>query len=138
MRKPATRLRILAVALGGVLLLSEPAEVAIAHEFDAPSTITLQASKNRVKKKKRVTFSGQVNSPEAECRGGRQVTLVGFKVKSTTTAADGSFSIRLRPGRTSRWVAMVNGTASGIHPHRHVCGGDVSNAVQVKVRRRPR
>ena len=137
MRKPARRLRILAVAMGGVLLmLSGPAEVALSHEFDAASTITLQASKNRVKKKGKVTFSGQVSSPQADCLGGRQVTLVGHKVKSTTTGANGSWSIRLRPGRTSRWVAMVTGEASGLHPHRHVCGGDVSNAVQVKVKRR--
>jgi FtsP/CotA-like multicopper oxidase with cupredoxin domain len=136
MRKPATRLRILAVALGGVLLLSEPAEVAIAHEFDAASTITLNASKKRVKKRKKVVFSGQVTSPQSDCLAGRQVTLVGLKVKSTTTGANGGFSITVRPGRTSRWVATVNGTASGVHPHRHVCGGDVSNAVRVKVKRR--
>ncbi|MGH2656331.1 MAG: hypothetical protein ACRDIZ_06510 [Actinomycetota bacterium] len=136
MRKPATRLRFLALAVAGLLLFIEPAEVAIAHEFDAPSTISLQASKNRVKKRKKVTFSGQVNSPQADCRGGRQVTIVGQKVKSTTTDADGSFRVRIRIGRTSRWVAFVNGTASGVHPHRHVCGGDVSNAVQVKVKRR--
>jgi hypothetical protein len=136
MRKPATRLRFLAVALGGVLLLSEPAEIAVAHEFDAASTISLKASKNRVKKKKKVTFSGQVTSPQADCLAGRQVTLVGPKVKSTTTGANGGFSITVRPGRTSRWVAMVTGTASGLHPHRHVCGGDVSNAVQVKVKQR--
>lgn len=136
MRKPTTRLRFLALAVGGLLLFIEPAEVAIAHEFDAASSVSLQASKNRVKKRKKVTFSGQVNSPQADCRGGRQVVLVGNKVKSTTTAAGGSWSIRLRPGRTSRWVAMVNGTASGVHPHRHVCGGDVSNAVQVRVKRR--
>jgi len=136
MRKPATRLRFLAVALGGVLLLSEPAEIAVAHEFDAASTISLSASKNRVKKKKRVTFSGQVSSPQSDCLGGRQVTLVGNKVKSTTTGANGAWSIRLRPGRTSRWVAMVTGTASGVHPHRHVCGGDISNSVRVRVKRR--
>jgi hypothetical protein len=136
MRRPALRLRILAVALGGVLFFIEPAEVAIAHEFDVSSSLSLQASKKRVKRGKKVVFSGKVTSAETDCLGGRQVTLVGLKVKSTTTGADGSFSVSLRPGKTSRWVAMVTGTASGLHPHRHVCGGDVSNAVQVKVKRR--
>jgi hypothetical protein len=137
MRKPATRLRILAVAMGGVLLIwSGPADVALSHEFDAASTISLQASRNRVRKKGRVTFSGRVTSPQADCLAGRQVTIVGFKVKTTTTGADGSYRVRFRPGRTSRWVAFINGTASGVHPHRHVCGGDVSNSVRVKVKRR--
>ena len=138
MRKPATRLRILAVALGGVLLLSEPAEVAIAHEFDVSSILTLRASKKRVKKRQRVVFSGKVISAQPDCLGGREVVLVGHKVKSTLTNADGSWRVRIRPGRTSRWVALTHGTASGLHPHRHVCGGDVSNAVQVKVKRRRR
>ncbi|MGH2674910.1 MAG: hypothetical protein ACRDKA_09380 [Actinomycetota bacterium] len=133
----ARPLRMLAVALSGVLVLTMGGiDSVVAHEFDAASTISLKASKKNVKKKGRVTFSGQVNSAEADCLGGRQVTLVGRKVKSTTTDPNGTFKIRVRPGRTSRWVAMVTGTASGVHPHRHVCGGDVSNAVNVKVKRK--
>lgn len=136
MRRPALRLRILSVALGGVLFFIEPAELALAHEFDVPSSVSLQASKKKVKRGKKVVFSGKVTSAETDCLGGRQITVVGLKVKSTTTGADGSYSVTMRPGRTSRWVAMVTGSASGVHPHRHVCGGDVSNAVQVKVKRR--
>ncbi len=136
MRKPATRLRILAVALGGVLLMwSGPADVALAHEFDVASTLSLQASKKKVKKGKKVTFSGKVTSSENDCLGGREVAVVGLTVKTTTTAADGSYSVVIRIKKTSSWVATVAGSASGMHPHRHVCGGDISNSVRVRVKK---
>lgn len=96
----ARPIRMLAVTLSGVLVLTMGGlDAVVAHEFDAASTISLRRSKKNVKKKGRVVFSGQVNSPQADCLGGRQVTLVGRKVKSTTTGPDGSYRIRVRPGR---------------------------------------
>jgi hypothetical protein len=128
------RVRVLALTVGTAFLLTTPGIDAIAHEFDAPSTITLQASKKRVKRGKKVRLFGQVSSPQADCRGGREVAVVGAQSRFTTTDATGAYSVVVRPKKTGSYVATVAGSASGLHPHRHVCGGDISNKVRVRVR----
>jgi hypothetical protein len=134
MGRRSLRLRILTMALGGVLLLTtEGLDLAVAHQFDAGSEITLRASRRRVRPRRRVVLSGKVNSAQPECFQNREVILFGKRPKKTRTSNNGSYKFVIRPRRTRSYVTGVVAEIFGAHPHRHACGGDTSNKVKVRV-----
>jgi hypothetical protein len=138
--KAGLRRRALAVALGCLVLLSVASigEVALAHNFEATRSISLaRRPTGKVKKGTRVTFFGRVRSEAQSCYRNELVELIRIGsgvVSSDITDRSGEYSMRIRVRRTGRYVARVSTTASGAHPHRHVCYGAKSNIVTVKVK----
>jgi hypothetical protein len=134
------RSRPLAVVVGCLLLLSglSAGEVAVAHTFDATRSISLaRRPTGKVKRGTRVTFFGRVRSEQPSCYKYELVELIRIGsgvVSSDITNGSGEYSMRLRVRRTGRYLARVTGTASGVHPNRHVCYGAKSNLVTVRVR----
>ena len=130
------RIRRLALVVGTVFLFTTPGIEALAHEFEAGSTVSISASKKKVRRGKRVTISGTVSSPQSDCVSGREVLISGAGAKTAVTGAGGGFSERFKIRRTTSFVAEIHANIEGVHPHRHLCGGDISNTVTVKARRR--
>jgi hypothetical protein len=63
-----------------------------------------------------------------------------FRIGKGVVATDlsdnsGEFSMRVRVRASGSYVAKVDSSANGLHPHRHVCWGARSNVVRVRVRR---
>jgi hypothetical protein len=104
----------------------------------ADRTLTLDANKNKVKKGKKVTLSGQVNEivRQGPCESGQPVQLQRKKPSQTTfatvgqlqTDAAGSFSTKKKVKKTFEYRAQVAETAT--------CGGGLSNTEKVKVRKK--
>lgn len=134
------RSRVLVIAVGGMVLLSglSAGEVAVAHNFEATRSISLaRRPTGRVKKGTRVTFYGRVKSSEPFCYQKELVELIRIGsgvISSDLTDNAGEFSMRVRVRRAGSYIARVQGTASGTHPHLHVCYGAKSNVVKVRTR----
>jgi len=103
----------------------------------AGRSITLDASKNKVKRGKKVGLRGTLTSPvNAPCAAGQSVTLkranpgsTGFATfASATTDGGGAFSVEVKAKKTFVYRAHVDPTAT--------CGGSDSNAEKVKVRKK--
>jgi hypothetical protein len=104
----------------------------------ADRTLTLDANKNKVKKGKKVTLSGQVNqlTRQGQCESSQPVQLQRKKPSQTvfTTVeqlqsdAAGSFSTKERVKKTFEYRAQVTETAT--------CGGQISNTEKVKVKKK--
>jgi hypothetical protein len=99
-------------------------------------TVALDANKNRVKKKKKVRLSGQVESAAQVCNAGQTIELQRKRPKQdefTTvdqlqTDAQGAFSLKKKLKKTFEFRAQVVETAA--------CGAAFSNSEKVKVRKR--
>jgi hypothetical protein len=104
----------------------------------AARTLTLDASKNKVKKGKKVTLSGRLDAPgnEAACESGQAVELqrktpsqtVFTAVEQLQTTATGSFSTKEKVKKTLEYRAEVVESAE--------CQSGVSNTEKVKVKKR--
>jgi hypothetical protein len=102
----------------------------------ADRTLTLDANKNKVKKGKKVSLSGHLDSAEQACESGQAVELQRKKPRQTTlttveqlqTDAAGSFSARKKVKKTFEYRAQVPETAT--------CAGQTSNIEKVKVKKR--
>jgi hypothetical protein len=104
----------------------------------AGRTITLDANKNKVKKGKKVTLSGQVNEivRQGPCESGQTVQLQRKKPSQATfatieqvqTTATGNFSAKEKVKKTYEYRAQVPETA--------VCNSQVSNTEKVKVKKK--
>jgi hypothetical protein len=104
----------------------------------ADRTLTLDANKNKVKKGKRVTLTGQVNqvTRQGACESGQPVQLQRKKPSQTTfttveqlqTSATGGFSTKEKVKKTYEYRAEVAETAA--------CGGGLSNTEKVKVKKK--
>jgi hypothetical protein len=101
--------------------------------IQAGRAISLGASKNKVKKGKKVGLRGTVTSPvDATCAAGQSVALERAKPGSTgfapfasaTTDGSGGFSAKVKVKKTFVYMAHVDATSK--------CGGSDSNAVKVK------
>jgi hypothetical protein len=100
-------------------------------------TITLNASKNKVKKGKKVTLSGRVSEivRQGECQSSQTVQLQRKKPGQTTfttveqlqTDAAGSFSAKEKVKKTFEYRAQVAETAT--------CDDTLSNTEKVKVKK---
>jgi hypothetical protein len=100
-------------------------------------TLTLDASKNKVKKRKKVTLSGRLTEVlrQAECQSAQTVQLQRKRPSKTTfktieqleTDAAGRFSARKKVKKTFEYRAQVPETAT--------CAGGTSNTVKVKVKK---
>jgi hypothetical protein len=101
-------------------------------------TLTLDANKNKVKKGKKVTLSGQVNEivRQGPCESGQTVQLQRKRPKATTfttvqelqTDAGGSFSRKRKVKKTFEYRAQLPETAT--------CAGQTSNTEKVKVKKK--
>jgi hypothetical protein len=104
----------------------------------AGRTITLDANKNKVKKGKRVTLTGQLNqlARQEACESGQTVQLQRKKPSQATfttveqlqTDAAGRFSAKEKVKKTSEYRAQVAGSAT--------CGAGLSNTEKVKVKKK--
>jgi hypothetical protein len=100
-------------------------------------TLTLDANKNKVKKGKKVTLSGQLNEivRQGECKAAQTVQLQRKRpsqsafttVKQLTTDAAGNFSTKRKVKKTFQYRALV--------PETDACLGQASNTEKVKVRK---
>jgi hypothetical protein len=99
--------------------------------------LTLDASKNKVKKGKRVTLSGQLTEIAKQvCQSGQAVELQRKKPSKTTfatfeqvqTDAAGAFSSKEKVKKTFQYRAQVPETAT--------CTGQTSNTEKVKVKKK--
>jgi hypothetical protein len=102
-----------------------------------PRTLTLDANKNKVRKGKRVTLSGQVTELARQaCQSGQAVELQRRKPSQTTfttfqqltTDATGSFSSREKVKKTFEYRAQLAETTT--------CGTAVSNTETVKAKKK--
>jgi hypothetical protein len=101
-------------------------------------TLTFAANKNKVKKGRRVTLSGQLNEVvrQGPCESGQPVELQRKKPSKTTfttieqlqTDAAGAFSAKEKVKKTFEYRAQVAETAT--------CASQTSNPEKVKVRKR--
>jgi hypothetical protein len=101
-------------------------------------TLTLDANKNKVKKGKRVTLTGQVNqvARQGACESNQTVQLQRKKpsqtafatVEQVQTTATGSFSAKEKVKKTFQYRAQVTETST--------CGGALSNTEKVKVKKK--
>ena len=105
----------------------------------AGRSISLVASKNKVKKGKKVGLGGGMSSPvDASCAAGQTVTLERAKPGSTafapfasaTTDGSGLFITKVKAKKTFVYMAHVDATSK--------CGGSDSNTVKVKVAKKKR
>jgi hypothetical protein len=104
----------------------------------AGRAISLDASKNKVRKGRKFALRGTLTSPVSpgSCTAGQNVTLERAKpgssgfapFASATTDAGGAFSRKLKAKRTFVYMAHVDATTS--------CGGSDSNKEKVKVRKK--
>jgi hypothetical protein len=126
---------VAALAVAGALLLSG---VAVAHEFQDTSSVSISRSPTGVVKKgTRVRFFGRVSAAHKFCRRHRRVDLYRYGVgvvASDFTNSEGRYSMTYRVRRTSRFSAIARGKTGGIHPHRHVCYVNSSRTVRVRTR----
>jgi hypothetical protein len=103
----------------------------------AGRAISLDASKNKVRKGKKFALRGKLTSPlnPGSCAAGQSVTLERAKSKSSafkpfasaTTDGGGAFSRKVKAKRTFVYMAHVDATNS--------CAASDSNKVKVKVRK---
>jgi hypothetical protein len=102
-----------------------------------PRTLVLDATKNRVKKGKKVTLSGQVVETRqvGACAAGQAVVLQRRKpgqsfilVEHLQTDAAGGFTTKQKVKKTFEYRAQATETAT--------CGGGVSNTEKVKVKKK--
>jgi hypothetical protein len=103
-----------------------------------PRTLVLDASKNRVRKGKRVTLSGQLSQlvRQTECQSAQTVELQRKRPSRTSfttfeqlqTDAAGVFSTRRKVKKTFEYRAQV--------PESATCAGQTSNTEKVKVKKR--
>ncbi len=99
-------------------------------------TLTLDASKSKVKKGKKVGLSGQIDSPVgAACEATQTLELQrvkkGTKFKTFTTDktnATGKFTLKVKVKKTYRYRAELGESAT--------CLADTSNTEKVKVKRK--
>jgi len=104
----------------------------------AGRSLTFDANKNKVKKGKKVTLSGQITEllSQGECQANQTVELQRKRPSQTTfttieqltTDSAGAFSAKRKVKRTFEYRARV--------PETTTCGGQVSNTEKVKVKRR--
>lgn len=102
----------------------------------ATRTITLKASKKKVKKGKKVKLSGAIASTAAACVDGQAVSLQRQKkkgkpfksLKSLTTKGDGTFSLRLKIKKTAKYQAVVAASTD--------CGAATSPAAKIKAKKK--
>jgi lysophospholipase L1-like esterase len=104
----------------------------------AARTLTLDANKNKVKKGKKVTLSGQLNATgrQGVCESGQTVALQRKRPKQTTfvtftqdqTDAQGNFSLKKKVKKTFEYRAQVAETDA--------CLGQTSNTEKVKVKKK--
>ncbi len=104
----------------------------------APRTLAFSASKRKVKKGKKVTLSGDLSAPSATaaCEGGQAVAIErmpkGKKqfsaVAQVTSAADGTFSAKVKAKKTAQYRATVAATTS--------CVAATSPVSKVKVKKK--
>jgi hypothetical protein len=102
-----------------------------------PRALILDANKNKVKKGKRVTLSGQLTqlARQAECRSGQPVELQRKRPSQSTfttveqlqTDAGGSFSGKRKVKKTFEYRVQVTETAT--------CAAGLSNTEKVKVKK---
>jgi hypothetical protein len=100
-------------------------------------SVTLDASKNKVKKRKKVTLSGQLTEflRQGECQATQTVELQRKKpsqtifatIEQVQTFASGSFSAKVKVKKTYEYRAQVAETPT--------CGTAVSNTEKVKVKK---
>jgi hypothetical protein len=101
-------------------------------------TLTLDANKNKVKKRKKVTLSGGLSSAarQGPCEAGQTVELQRKRPKQTTfttfaqvqTDVQGSFSLKKKVKKTFEFRAQVVETAA--------CTAALSNSEKVKVKKK--
>jgi hypothetical protein len=101
-------------------------------------TVTLDANKNKVKKGKKVTLSGQLTelAKQGECQAAQTVQLQRKRpnqaafttVEQLQTNAAGSFSAKEKVKKTFEYRAEVAETAT--------CGAGLSNTEKVKVKKK--
>jgi hypothetical protein len=100
--------------------------------------VTLDASRNKVKKRKKVTLSGRITElvRQGECESGQGVELQRKRPKQTTfttieqllTDATGNFSAEEKVKKTFEYRAEIDPTAG--------CAGGLSNTEKVKVKKK--
>jgi hypothetical protein len=101
-------------------------------------TLTLDANKNKVKKRKKVTLSGRLTpaARQGPCESGQTVELQRKRPKQTTyttftqvqTDAGGNFSLKQKVKKTFEFRAQVVETAA--------CTAALSNSEKVKVKKK--
>jgi hypothetical protein len=132
------RSKLLAVALGGAILVPGLSIPAGAHNFEETTRLSIRRRPTgTVNRGTRVVFSGRLNSDRASCERRKLVELM--RVGTGTVGRDitdrqGDYRIGTRVRRDGRYFTRFSGTASGPHPHRHVCFGDRSDFRRVRVR----
>jgi hypothetical protein len=104
----------------------------------ADRTLALDANKNKVKKRKKVTLSGDVNASgnAGTCEANQTIELQRKKPTQTSfttfqqlqTDGAGGFSLKTKVKKTFEYRAQVSETAT--------CNGQVSNTEKVKVKKK--
>lgn len=137
----ASDLLTINTATGAITSMGPSVNRLDAIEFDrlqSDRTLTLDASKSKVKKGKKVFFSGQIGAPEDEagCESNQTVDLQRKKPKQTTfttfdqvqTDAAGNFSDKEKIKKTFQYQAVVGETAE--------CDDGLSATEKVKAKKK--
>jgi hypothetical protein len=98
-------------------------------------SVSLDANKNKVKKKKKARLSGHLESAEQACEAGQAVELQRKRPKQTTfttfaqlqTDTQGNFSLKKKLKKTTEFRVQVPETAA--------CDDGLSNTEKVKVKK---
>lgn len=136
--RPRFRAKLLAVALGGALIVPVMGIPAAAHQFEQSTSLSINRRPGgRVRAGTAVRFFGRLNSARPTCERNKLITLFrrgSGAVGRDLTNRSGDWSITRRVNRTGTYFARFNGTASGPHPHRHICFGSRSRDRTVPTR----
>jgi hypothetical protein len=128
----------MAVAVGGTILMAGFSLPAVAHQFEASTTLSMQRRpRGAVNPGTVVRFFGRLQSARARCERGKLIELVRVGrgvVGRDITDRDGDYVIRKAIRRTGDFYTRFPGTAGGTHPHRHICFGSRSVIRHVRVR----
>ena len=123
----------LAVMVTAGLLMGPAAE---AHVRKAPTSLSLKASKTKVHKGHKVTFTIHLKSAWSKCV--QQQPIKWFKngvyKKTVTTNNNGVVTLTKKMHHSGTFRAKYLGRRWGKHPHRHVCYASQSKGVFIKVK----
>jgi hypothetical protein len=119
-----------------VASLAFTSAAARAHVFVAPTALSIQLRGGPVDPGETVTITGRLAGRPA-CRANQRIDLVqnGVGVVATTTTdASGFYRFQVTVTEDTAFRTRFSGSASGVHPHSHVCAGSSSRLLRVKVR----
>ena len=125
-----------ALALTFTLGLYAPG-VARAHVAQINTSLTMSVSDRMPNEGQRVTFRGQLKSPNRRCVRNQEIQIMRRRTVFATTQTDsrGRYSVTRRVTRSGRYRARFNGFGPfGPHPHSHSCAPSHSNSIWIRTR----